>query len=190
MCATILRNETTRAHGRLYRAMEWIFDHMRSTYDTGLRWALRHSLLMLFITVLTLGINVLLFSYIPKGFFPDQDTGRISGRIQAAQDISFQAMSKKLTEVADIIKTDPDVSYVAGFIGGGGAGASTTNTGRMFISLKPFEERNSTVFQIMGRLRKKLAQVAGRPYLSSTGPGPSDRRNDQQCRLSVHTEKR
>jgi multidrug efflux pump len=91
MCATILKKETTRAHGRLYRAMEWLFDHMRSTYDTGLRWALRHSLLMLFITVLTLGTNVLLFWFIPKGFFPDQDTGRISGRIQAAQDISFQA---------------------------------------------------------------------------------------------------
>ncbi|MGA3115216.1 MAG: multidrug efflux RND transporter permease subunit [Syntrophobacteraceae bacterium] len=163
MCATILKKETTHAHGRIYRAMEWIFDHMRSSYDTGLRWALRHSLLMLFITVLTLGANVLLFWYIPKGFFPDQDNGRISGRIQAAQDISFQAMSKKLTEAAEIIKTDPDVDFVAGFIGGGGAGASTINTGRMFISLKPFEERKASVFEIMARLRKGLATVPGAP---------------------------
>ena len=168
MCATILRKETTRARGRLYRAMEWIFDHMRSTYDIGLRWALRHSLLMLIITVLTLGINVLLFSFIPKGFFPDQDNGRISGRIQAAQDISFQAMNKKLTEVVDIIKTDPDVDDVAAFIGGGGAGASATNTGRMFITLKPFDKRKATITEIMARLRKKLAEVAGAPtYLQA-----------------------
>ena len=101
MCATILKSEATRVHGSIYRATEWMFDQMRGAYDRGLRWALRHSLLMLFITVLTLGANVLLFSFIPKGFFPDQDTGRISGRMQAAQDISFQAMNKKFTEVAD-----------------------------------------------------------------------------------------
>jgi multidrug efflux pump len=168
MCATILKKETTSAHNFIYRAMEWVFDHMRSSYDKGLRWALRHSLAMLFITVLTLGINVLLFSFIPKGFFPDQDTGRISGRIQAAQDISFQAMSKKLTQVVDIIRTDPDVDYVTGFVGGGGAGASTTNTARMFISLKPFEERKATVTEIMARLRQKLPQVVGAPtYLQA-----------------------
>ncbi len=163
MCATILRKETTRAHGLIYRATEWMFDQMRSTYDKSLRWALRHSLTMLFITVLTLGTNVLLFWFIPKGFFPDQDTGRISGRIQAAQDISFQAMSKKLTEVVDIIRTDPDAADVTGFTGGAGPGGSTTNSGRMFIALKPFEERKATVTEIMARLRKKLVLVAGAP---------------------------
>jgi multidrug efflux pump len=169
MCATFLKKEeTTRTHSFIYRATEWMFDQMRSGYDIGLRWALRHSLLMLFITVLTLGINVLLFSFIPKGFFPDQDTGRISCRIQAAQDISFQAMNKKLTEVVAILKTDPDVADVTGFIGGGGAGSSTTNTGRGFISLKPFEERKATVTEIMARLREKLAKVAGAPtYLQA-----------------------
>ncbi|MGD0401153.1 MAG: multidrug efflux RND transporter permease subunit [Syntrophobacteraceae bacterium] len=163
MCATILKKETTRAHNFLYRATEWMFDQMRSTYDTSLRWALRHSLTMLFITVFTLGINVLLFWFIPKGFFPDQDTGRISGRIQAAQDISFQAMSQKLTEVVNIIKADPDVADVMGFTGGSGAGASTTNFGRMFIALKPFGERKATVTDIMARLRKKLPLVVGAP---------------------------
>ncbi len=163
MCATILKKETTRAHGFIYRATEWMFDQLRSTYDKSLRWALRHSLTMLFITVLTLGTNVLLFWFIPKGFFPDQDTGRISGRMQAAQDISFQAMSKKLTEVVDIIRTDPDAADVTGFTGGSGPGGSTTNSGRMFIALKPFEERKATVTEIMARLRKKLVLVAGAP---------------------------
>ncbi len=163
MCATLLKKETPRTHNFLYRATEWIFDQMRSSYDKSLRWALRHSLLMLFITVLTLGINVMLFWFIPKGFFPDQDTGRISGRIQAGQDISFQAMSKKLTEVVNIIKADPDVADVMGFTGGGGGGAATTNFGRMFIALKPFEGREATVTDVMARLRKKLAPVAGAP---------------------------
>jgi multidrug efflux pump len=163
MCAAILRKETSREHGLVYRALEWVFDHMRDGYDKGLRWALRHSLIMLFITVLTVGTNVALFWYIPKGFFPDQDTGRISGRMQAAQDISFQSMKDKMMQVVDIIKTDPDVDFVTGYTGGGGYGASTTNSGRMFISLKPFETRKATAFQIMTRLRKKLAEVAGAP---------------------------
>ncbi len=107
MCATLLKKETGHAHGFVYRALEWLFDHTRDAYDKGLRWALRHSLIMLFITLLTLVTSVVLFWYIPKGFFPDQDTGRISGRVQAAQDISFQAMTKKLKQVADIIRTDP-----------------------------------------------------------------------------------
>jgi len=163
MCATVLKKETTDAHGPLYRALEWVFDNMRRAYDRGLRWALRHSLIMLLVTVLTVGTNVLLFWYIPKGFFPDQDTGRISGRMQASQDISFQAMSRKLTQVVDIIKDDPDVSYVAGFTGGAGPGGATVNAGRMFISLKPFAERKATVFEIMGRLRRQLALVPGAP---------------------------
>ncbi|SPF34217.1 multidrug efflux system, subunit C [Syntrophobacter sp. SbD1] len=163
MCATLLKKETGHAHGFVYRALEWLFDHMRDAYDKGLRWALRHSLIMLFITLLTLVTSVVLFWYIPKGFFPDQDTGRISGRVQAAQDISFQAMTTKLTQVADIIRTDPDVDYVSAFTGGGGAGASTANTARMFISLKSFEERKATATEIIGRLRKKLAQIAGAP---------------------------
>jgi multidrug efflux pump len=169
MCAAILKKETTGTHNFLYRATEWVFDYMRSTYEKSLRWALRHSLTMFFITVLTLGTNVFLFWYIPKGFFPEQDTGRISGRMQASQDISFQAMSKKLTEVVDIIRTDPDVADVTGSTGGGGGpGGSTTNIARMYISLKPFEERNATVAEIIARLRKRLAMVAGAPtYLQA-----------------------
>jgi multidrug efflux pump len=103
MCARLLKPEQGRTHGSLYRASEWVFDHMHSTYDRSLHWALAHPLLMVSLTLLTVGINIGLFIYIPKGFFPEQDTGRISGAIQAAQDISFQAMREKLSKVVDVI---------------------------------------------------------------------------------------
>ena len=121
MCATLLKPEKDHAHGRLYRASERIFNGMRRRYDVTLRWALRHSRFMLTLILVTIGINVGLFFVIPKGFFPEQDTGRISGTIQAEQDISFQAMREKLTEVVDIIRSDPDVDSVSAFTGGGGS---------------------------------------------------------------------
>jgi multidrug efflux pump len=163
MCAALLRPEKGRAHGRVYRASEWVFELMRHTYEVSLGWALRHSRFMLFLTLLTVVVNIGLFIYIPKGFFPEQDIGRITGVIQASQDISFQAMREKLKEVVDVIKTDPDVTDVLGFSGGPGGGGSTTNTARMFISLKPFEERQATARQVIARLRRKLAQVPGAP---------------------------
>jgi multidrug efflux pump len=161
MCATLLQPVKNRAHGRLYRASEQVFAWMYTRYDASLTWALRHSRFMLFVTLATLAVNVLLFIVIPKGFFPEQDTGRISGSIQASQDISFQSMKRKLTTIVDIIRTDPDVENVTGFTGGSGGGGSTTNTGRMFIALKPFEERKATAGQVIARLRKKLEGVPG-----------------------------
>ncbi len=163
MCAIFLRSEKGLAHGRLYRASEEVFEFLRHTYERTLKWALRHSRLMLTLTLLTLATNILLFIYIPKGFFPEQDIGRLTGSIQAAQDISFQAMREKLKEVVDVIRTDPDVVDVVGFSGGPGGGGSTTNTARMFISLKPFEVRRSTARQVIARLRRKLAQIPGAP---------------------------
>src|SRR5208283_1764356 len=97
---------------------------------------------------------------IPKGYFPEQDSGRLSGGIQADQSISFQAMTEKLSQVIDIIRKDPEVVYVTAFTGGGG---STTNTARMFITLQPFAKRKATIAQVMARLRRKLAGVAGAP---------------------------
>ena len=185
MCATILKKETTRAHNFLYRATEWIFDQMRSIYDKSLRWALRHSLTMLFITVFTLGTNVLLFWFIPKGFFPDQDTGRISGRIQAAQDISFQAMSQKLTEVVNIIKTDPDVADVMGFTGGAGPGGHHKLRSNVHYA-QAFSRAESNSDGYYGAAAQKARPGGGRPYVSATGTGTADRRNDQQCRISIH----
>ena len=167
MCAVFLKPETTRAHGTLYRASELAFDWMLSRYDASLSWALRHPRVMLTLTLATIALNVYLFIIIPKGFFPQQDSGRLIGSIQAAQDISFQAMREKLIAVSDIIKNDPAVDYVIGFTGGGGG--TTTNTGRMFVALKPLEERKLSADQVIARLRGKLTTVPGAPtFLQAT----------------------
>jgi len=159
MCATLLKPEKTDGHGTLYRASERIFNGMRHRYDVTLLWALRHSRFMLALILVTVAVSIGLFIIIPKGFFPEQDTGRLSGTIQAEQDISFQAMKGKLTEVVNIIRSDPEVDYVTAYTGGGAG----TNIGRMFIALKPFEQRKATAGQVISRLRKKLAQVPGAP---------------------------
>ena len=165
MCASLLGKEKPRAHGYLYRANEWLFNRMRNLYGVGLKWALRHSLLMLALTFIMLVSSAGLYVFIPKGFFPEQDNGRMMGILQAEQDISFQAMDKKLNRVMNIIRKDPDVVDVIGFTGGMGA----TNVGRMYITLKPFERRKASAKQIMGRLYKKLAEVSGAPtFLTPT----------------------
>jgi len=161
MCATILKDEESKSHGSLYRISEGMFVWMHSHYETSLKWALRHRRIMLGLTLITVALSISLFVIIPKGFFPEQDTGRITGAIQAAQDISFQAMRDKLTQVVTIIKQDPDVEYVIGFTGGGGG--STVNSSRMFITLKSFATRKASANQIIGRLRKKLAHIPGAP---------------------------
>ena len=165
MCAFLLKDEKAKPHGRLYRTSEQVFTWMHTTYEQTLRWALLHTRTMLGLTLLTVVLTVILFILVPKGFFPEQDTGRLSGSIQASQDISFQSMREKLSRIVDIIRQDPEVAFVAGFTGGGGGGGSTVNTGRMFISLKPFAERKSTIAQVIGRLRPKLAQVPGAPAI-------------------------
>jgi multidrug efflux pump len=161
MCARLLKAETGRTHGRLYRISERIFDCLRGGYAGSLGWVLRHPRSMLVVTLATMAFSIYLYTIVPKGFFPQQDTGRMFGNIQAAQDISFQAMRQKLTEVVDIIKSDPAVDTVTGFSGGGVSG--NTNAGRMFISLKPLEERELSVDQVIARLRPKLAKVTGAP---------------------------
>ena len=160
MCATLLRPEKPRAHGVFYNASERMFNWMHSRYELSLSWALRHSRFMIILMLSIVVVSVVLFVKIPKGFFPEQDSGRLAGGIQADQSISFQAMQEKLTQVVNIIRKDPEVVYVIGFTGGGG---STTNTARMFITLQPFEKRKSTIAQVMTRLRRQLAGVAGAP---------------------------
>ena len=162
MCAALLKPETTRSHGRLYKAGERVFDWMHSHYEETLSWALRHPRFMLALTLITIVTNIFLFVVVPKGFFPQQDTGRLTGSIQAAQDISFQAMKEKLTAIVNIIKDDPAVDNVIAFTGGGGGGV-TRNTARMFIALKPQEERKLSADQVIARLRKKLVSVPGAP---------------------------
>ncbi|MDF0643214.1 MAG: multidrug efflux RND transporter permease subunit [Nitrospira sp.] len=159
MSARILRPEAGASHGRFYRLAERAFDAMRDGYAGSLAWVLRHPRGMLVLTLATMALSVYLYTVVPKGFFPQQDTGRMFGNIQAAQDISFQAMRQKLTEVVDIVKSDPAVDTVTGFSGGGG----NTNAGRMFIGLKPLHERRIAVDQVIARLRPKLAVVPGAP---------------------------
>jgi multidrug efflux pump len=106
------------------------------------------------------GLNVYLFLHVSKGFFPQQDTGRLVGSIQADQDSSFQTMNGLLLRMIDIVKADPAIANVIGFTGGGGGG-TTTNTARMFIALKPLSERDARADQIIARLRRQLAHVPG-----------------------------
>ena len=168
MCATLLGEEGP--HGRLYRATERFFDGMRRAYERSLGWVLRHPRGMLAVTLLTVALNGYLFWVIPKGFFPQQDAGRLQGAIQAAQDISFQAMQAKLGEVVDIVGHDPAVANVVGFTGGQGNGPSTAvNTARLFVMLKPLAERDATADQVITRLRGRLATVPGAPaYFQAT----------------------
>ena len=160
MCATLLKPERGRSHGWFFRAVEHVFNWLHRHYETSLSRALKHPRLMIGVTLTTVVVSVLLFIIIPKGFFPQQDTGRLMGMIQASQDISFQAMKGKLQRIVDTIMRDPAVDTVTAFTGGGG---STRNTGRMFIALKPIEQRKLTADQVIGRLRKGLSEVAGAP---------------------------
>jgi multidrug efflux pump len=156
MCAKLLRPEAGRSHGRWYRISERLFEGMRGGYAGTLTWVLRHPHIMLALTLATMGLSVYLYTVVPKGFFPQQDTGRISASIQAAQDISFQAMRQKLTEITEIIRSDPAVESVTAFSGGG-----TNNVGRSFIALKPLAERKLSTDEVIGRLRPTLARVPG-----------------------------
>ncbi|MGO8976599.1 MAG: multidrug efflux RND transporter permease subunit [Steroidobacteraceae bacterium] len=157
MCSLLL--EEKRVHGKLYLASERAFNWILGAYERSLRKVLDHSMLVLIIAIATLGLSVYLYIIIPKGFFPQQDTGRLNGSIIADQDISFQAMQKKIQRLAAIAQEDPGVDTVVLFTGGGGG--TTTNTGRVFMSLKPLAKRDATADQIITRLRPKLAAVAG-----------------------------
>ena len=163
MCARFLKPEGRRQHGRLYSASERAFQWILRRYEAGLAWVLAHQRLTLALTLITVCVNAYLYVAVPKGFFPDQDTGRLTGSIQAAQNTSFQAMRGKVSQFAGIVMADPAVDAVVAFTGGGG-----TNTARMFIALKPLAERKADANQVMARLRGKLSSVPGASlYLQS-----------------------
>jgi multidrug efflux pump len=158
MCAWMLRAE--KKHGKFYQASERLFARLLAGYERTLTWALDRSPLLLVIFLGTVALNIFLFIKVPKGFFPESDTGAISGSVQGQQNVSFQAMKGKLIRLMDIVRADPAVEAVTGFSGGGGG--TTTNTARMFITLKPLTERKKTsVQQVITRLRPKLALVPG-----------------------------
>ncbi len=158
MASRFLREHKETHHGRFYQWSERAFDAMLHAYERGLDLALRWRLTTLCIFFATLALSVYLFVIIPKGFFPQQDTGLITGASEAAQDISFADMKRHQEELGKIVQADPDVATVAMAIGGNGG---ALNTGRVFVTLKPREERTANAMQIIARLRPKLEKVEG-----------------------------
>ncbi|MGA9257981.1 MAG: multidrug efflux RND transporter permease subunit [Candidatus Sulfotelmatobacter sp.] len=171
MCAKFLRpSQPNQRHNFVYRTSEWLFDSLLAAYRHSLKWVLGHQPVTLAVTILVACLSVYLYIQVPKGFFPQQDTGRLMGSVQAAQDISFQAMRGKMEQFVKIVMKDPAVDTVVGFAGGG----SATNQGRFFVMLKPLEQRshcqtrhfwqpcpNVTADDVINRLRGRLAVVPG-----------------------------
>src|SRR5580704_4533805 len=152
MCAYLLRNERTKKHGRMYTASEKFFDWILSLYRRTLTWVLDNPALTLIVLFITIALNVYLIIKIPKGFFPQQDTGALQGAVRGPQDASFPAMNSAVQRIGAVIKNDPAVANVIAFTGGGGA----TNTGSAYVALKPLAERKVSAAQIINRLRPKL----------------------------------
>ncbi len=157
LCALLLRHEVAKKRPNWF--MRWIensFNAAHRGYERSLTWALRHARVVGLGLVLTVILNVVLFVIVPKGFFPEQDTGLIIGTVQADQSISFAAMKQKLTQLQTIVQDDPGVASVAGYTGG-----RATNNGFLFITLKPLAQRHASATAIVARLRRPLAKIAG-----------------------------
>ena len=156
LCARWLKPHTEKKPGRLFRTSERAFAAILEGYRRSLGWALRHGPLMMAVLAATIALNIYLYISIPKGFFPQQDTGRLNGNIRADQSISFQAMEQKLQRFIDVVGKDPAVNLAIGSTGGG-----QPNTANMFVSLKPLSERQDSADKVIARLRKSLAGEAG-----------------------------
>ena len=157
LCARFLRHDANKKHGIAYRISEGAFSRMLHGYDLGLRWVLRHQFLILCVTIFTAFLSAYMVYSFNIGFFPQQDTGRINGFIQADQDTSFVEMSKKMRAFTNIVMADPAIDTVTAFTGGGNG----TSTSRMFAQLKPIEVRKINSDQVIARLRKKTAGIPG-----------------------------
>ena len=156
MCAALLRPTHDQSRGRMYRLSEWLFDGLLAGYRRSLGWVLHHQPLMLGVTLATIAVTVALYRVIPKGFFPEQDTGRLSGFIKTDQDTSFQAMSRTLDRAATVVSEDKAIDNVLAFSGGRGA----FNQAQMFATLAD-ESKRKPVGQVMGRLRGQTARIPG-----------------------------
>jgi multidrug efflux pump len=163
LCAQFLKSRDESRHGRIYRFSENLFLRLHYEYNSGLRWVLRHQAIMLCVLIGTFVLNIYLYIVVPKGFFPQQDTGRMGGRTMAAQDISFPAMRDKQRDLAQMVLDDSAIQSVTAFVGGSGPGGGSTNIGNMFVALKPLSERPGRVTgdQVVARLRRKLTSVPG-----------------------------
>jgi hydrophobe/amphiphile efflux-1 (HAE1) family protein len=161
LCSRFLRAESeSTTPGAFSRACERCYQWLLNGYEAGLKWVLRHHGFTLVVALLTMAATVWLYTVVPKGFFPQQDTGTLMGTTEASQDISFTAMAELQQKVAAIVLADPAVATIGSFIGAA-AGSSTVNNGRMFITLKPLSERRVGADLVVNRLRRKLSQVAG-----------------------------
>ena len=167
LCSKFLRAEHGRNHNLAYRISERFFEGLLKVYATTLSWVLRHPQSTLAVLFITIGFNVYLYVIVPKGFFPQQDTGRLMGSVQASQDISFPAMREKVLKFLTIVKSDPAVDSVSGFVGGGPGGGSV-NSAFSFIMLKPLEQRGVSADQVIERLRPKLSEVPGATQFMQT----------------------
>jgi multidrug efflux pump len=155
MCAYLLKEEKEQKHGRMYQWSEKFFAWMLSTYRHSLIWVLDNSVLMLVVLLLTIALNVVLIIKIPKGFFPQQDTGAIVGGLQGPQDASFPLMDDSIKQIVGVIKSDPAVANVIAFTGGGGS----SNSGFIYTALKPLNERKIAAADIINRLRPKMNRL-------------------------------
>ena len=156
MCSRLLKPATAYGRSRFAVLSERVIDSVRNGYGRSLAWVLDHGVLTMLVLAATIALNIYLYVVIPKGFFPQQDTGRLIGNIQADQGISFQAMRQKLADFVTIVRADPAVESVVAFTGGG-----QRNSGSMFVGLKPLSERRESIDVVMARLRGKLAQEPG-----------------------------
>jgi multidrug efflux pump len=157
MCAYLLKSARTTKHGRFYMASEKFFDWILSLYRRSLHWALGNPGLVLTALLLTIALNVAIAYKIPKGFFPQQDTGQLGGAIRGPEDASFPVMNTALLQVQGVLKKDPAIMNVIGFTGGGGG----ANTGNVFVILKPLSERKISAADVITRLRPKLNRITG-----------------------------
>lgn len=160
LCARLLKDESRKKHNRLYLAFERGFDALLALYTRGLRIVLRHRFATLMVMLCTIALTGYLYVIIPKGFFPQQDTGQIVGVTEASQDISFPAMSERQQALVNVLLKDPAIQSVASYIGPGGPTA-TLNQGRVFVILKPKPERKASADEIINRLKPKLAHIQG-----------------------------
>ena len=170
MCAKLLKHIPPEKQGKFYHASEEMFNKIIKRYGESLQWVLKHQQLTLMVALGTLVFTVLLYIFIPKGFFPIQDTGLIQGISEAPQSISFPAMSKRQQQLAAVILKDPAVDSLSTFIGVDGTN-TTLNSGRILINLKPIDERKISATDIIRRLQKSLAKCQRDHAFYAAGAG-------------------
>ena len=161
MCAILLKSHQDQRHGWLYRASEWFFNAILAVYEWTLRRVLQHQFITLLVTLSTIGFTGYLYVIIPKGFFPQQDTGRLMGSLQADQDASFQTMSRLLRQYSQVVSEDPAVESVTSSAGGSFGAGGASNSARMFVSLKPLEQRKLPADKVIERIRGVASKLTG-----------------------------